>query len=24
VIAPLINGDTLSRFLGGKLRSASE
>jgi CubicO group peptidase (beta-lactamase class C family) len=24
VIAPLISGDTLSRFLGGKLRSASE
>lgn len=24
VIAPLISGDTLSKFLGGKLRSASE
>lgn len=24
VIAPLISGDTLSAFLGGKLRSASE
>jgi hypothetical protein len=24
VIAPLISGETLSAFLGGKLRSASE
>jgi hypothetical protein len=24
VIAPLITGDTLSRFIGGKLRGASE